>query len=232
MNWGLRSYEKEILDQPGNSFVEIRQNLVELNIINQLLGGHAITIKGFKEIAGNRKSVSICEIGCGGGDNLAVVYRWAAKKGITVNCIGVDINEDCISYAKVQFPHAIYLVGDYREIILPWKPDIIFSSLFCHHFRNEELYEQLHWMNLNSGLGFFINDLHRHPFAYYAIMNLTAVFSKSKLVKNDAPLSVLRGFSREDWNVLLKEAGVPGAEIKWKWAFRWLITVGKELHAN
>ena len=228
MNWRLRSYEKEILDQAGNSFEEIRQNMAELNTINHLLGGHSITISGFRHIVGNRKSISVCEIGCGGGGNLEILYRWGGKRGITVNCIGVDINEDCIAFAKEQFPHANYMVGDYRKIILPIQPDIIFSSLFCHHFRNDELEEQLDWMNLHSSLGFFINDLHRHPLAYYAIRNLTAVFSNSRLVRNDAPLSVLRGFTRGDWTLLLKAAGISEAKIEWKWAFRWLVTVVKK----
>jgi SAM-dependent methyltransferase len=232
MKWRLRSSEKEILDQPGNSFEDIRQNMVELNTINHLLGGHSITISGFRQLAGNRKSVCVCEIGCGGGDNLAVIYKWAEKRGIAVNCTGVDINEDCIAYARRQFPQAEYLVGDYRKVALPLQPDIIFSSLFCHHFRNEELVDQLHWMKLHSRLGFFINDLHRHPLAYYAIRNLTAVFSASRLVRNDAPVSVLRGFTRPEWKLLLQEAGIAGAEIQWKWAFRWLVTVLNKLHEN
>jgi hypothetical protein len=35
------------------------------------------------------------------------------------------------------------------------QPDIIFSSLFCHHFTNEELVSMLQWMKQNSRIGFF-----------------------------------------------------------------------------
>jgi len=49
------------------------------------------------------------------------------------------------------------------------------------------------------------------------------LFSKSYLVKNDAPLSVLRGFSGREWKQLLNNAGIDKFELKWKWAFRWLI---------
>jgi hypothetical protein len=103
-------------------------------------------------------------------------------------------------------------------------PDIIFSSLFCHHFTNEELERQLQWMQRHARVGFFVNDLHRHPLAYYSIKWLTAIFSKSYLVKNDAPLSVLRGFSRKEWQQLLNNAGIVNFSVSWKWAFRWLVT--------
>jgi hypothetical protein len=53
------------------------------------------------------------------------------------------------------------------------------------------------------------------------------LFSKSYLVKNDAPLSVLRGFSRNEWKILMEKAGIKNYKIKWKWAFRWLILVEK-----
>jgi hypothetical protein len=101
---------------------------------------------------------------------------------------------------------------------------VIFSSLFCHHFADDELSFMLKWLQSNSGRGFFINDLQRHPLAYYSIKLLTRLFSKSYLVKNDAPLSVLRGMSREEWERIFAAAGISNFNCQWKWAFRWLIT--------
>jgi hypothetical protein len=103
------------------------------------------------------------------------------------------------------------------------KPDIIFSSLFCHHFTDEELVFQLKWMHENAGMGFFINDLQRHWLAYYLIKILTNLFSKSYLVKNDACLSVARGFIKKDWQRLFSNSEIINFQIQWKWAFRFLI---------
>ncbi len=74
----------------------------------------------------------------------------------------------------------------------------------------------------HSALGFFINDLHRNPIAFYAIKILTGIFSSSYLVKNDAPLSVQRGFSKQDWLNIFERAGL-SPQISWEWAFRWLV---------
>ena len=44
-----RSYEPELLDNPDVPFIDIRRNMQELDTINTLLGGHAITINGVKK---------------------------------------------------------------------------------------------------------------------------------------------------------------------------------------
>ena len=226
MNFSQRSYQKEILDGDNIPFEDIERNMQELNFINTFLGGHAITITGFKKLLNDKKQISICEIGCGGGDNLLAINKWCAQKNITLTITGIDINGNCIAVAKSKFknPNADFIISDYKLVDFKnKKPDIIFSSLFCHHFTNEQLIDMLQWMKSNASVGFFINDLHRNFFAYYSIKILTKKFSKSYLVKNDAPLSVLRGFNKNEWKNLLKAANISNYFIKWKWAFRWLI---------
>ncbi|HEY4110686.1 methyltransferase domain-containing protein [Puia sp.] len=220
-----RSYEKELLDGEGLPFPAIERNMLELDFINTWLGGHAISIQGLASFAHGRRRLHICEIGCGGGDNLRVLDRWCKKRGIDVRVTGIDSNPHCIEMARQRWKgdNADWIHSDYRAVSFGGeKPDILFSSLFCHHFTDEELVPQLRWMDDQARVGWFINDLHRHPLAFHSIRILTRWFSASYLVKNDAPLSVLRGFNRQEWKRLLQQAG-SGASIKWKWAFRWLV---------
>jgi 2-polyprenyl-3-methyl-5-hydroxy-6-metoxy-1,4-benzoquinol methylase len=228
INYKKRSQQKELLDQDGIPFAEIALNMKELEWINAHLGGHSITIKGFKNLLQNKKTISVCEIGCGGGDNLNAINQFCVANNIIAQFTGIDINEDCIEYAvkNTAVKCMNFYVSDYKQFnFRDNKPDIIFSSLFCHHFSDEELIEMLHWMKDNSLCGFFINDLHRHRIAYHFIKLTTAVFSKSRLVKNDAPVSVLRGFKKTEWKDLLQKAGIINYSVKWKWAFRFLIVV-------
>jgi hypothetical protein len=80
-------------------------------------------------------------------------------------------------------------------------------------------------MKEKARLGIVINDLHRHRLAYYSIKWLTTLFSRSSMVKNDAPLSVLRSFSKADWERILDGAGIERYRIRWFWAFRWQVIV-------
>ncbi len=233
MNLSLRSYEKELLDNDDIPYGDLLINLRELNIVNTLLGGHSITCKGvghFHNKVPATKHLTIAEIGCGGGDNLFAIQKHLSGKGQQTKLIGIDIKPECIEYAQQTATQGVeWICSDYRTA--NWagdKPDVIFSSLFCHHFTDDELATQIRWMKDNSKLGFFINDLHRNTVAYYSIKVLTQLFSKSYLVKNDAPLSVRRAFKKNDWISIFSKAGIRNYDIKWHWAFRYLICVDNE----
>lgn len=225
-----RSYKKELLDKDIIPFDDIRQNMRELDFINTWLGGHNISISGLNKLIPekNDKVYTICEIGCGGGDNLIAIDKWAGKKGVRIKLVGVDKKKECIDFAKekIKEERFTWINCSYDQVDFgESKPDIIFSSLFCHHFTEQELIYMMQWMRENSSLGFFINDLHRHFLAFFSIKVLTKLFSKSYLVKHDAPLSVERGFTKRDWQYIMQQSGVKNYSIVWKWAFRWLITV-------
>ncbi len=228
LDFSIRSDKKELLDGNSIPHEDVVQNMQELNTINTLLGGHSITLAGFKKLVGDRNEISIVEIGCGGGDNIRVIENYCKKINVNYLLTGIDINPDIISFASAQNINLHIICSDYRKVVFEQKPDIIFSSLFCHHFSEHELIEQLRWMEVNSSVGFFINDLHRHWLAYYSIQFLTNLFSKSYLVKNDAPLSVARGFRISEWKSLFQKTGINNYSIQWKWAFRYLITVKHE----
>jgi 2-polyprenyl-3-methyl-5-hydroxy-6-metoxy-1,4-benzoquinol methylase len=226
-----RSKNKELLDADGIQFSDIKQNMQELDTVNKYLGGHRITLKGiipfFKT---SENELTICEIGCGGGDNLRAIHSFASKKNAGIKLIGIDIKEECVSYAKQRNTKlkAEWICSDYKRVDFKSNPpDIIFSSLFCHHFTDEELVEMILWMKENCKLGFFINDLQRNHLAYYSIKWLTKMFSKSYLVKNDAPLSVARGFKKHEWREILKKTGLSHFSVEWLWAFRYLIIFKK-----
>jgi 2-polyprenyl-3-methyl-5-hydroxy-6-metoxy-1,4-benzoquinol methylase len=222
----IRSRQKELIDRDDIPFKDIVQNLKELDLINSLLGGHNITIKGFKKLAGSGKNISVCEIGCGGGDNLKAISRYCIKNNIDVSLSGIDINPQCIAYAEKNTKDALvkYWVSDYKLVEFENKPDIIFASLFCHHFGDEELISMMQWMQQNSKTGFFINDLHRNWLAYYSIKIISRLFSRSYMVKNDAPLSVTKGFTKNEWNDIISKTGINNFTVEWKWAFRHLVT--------
>jgi 2-polyprenyl-3-methyl-5-hydroxy-6-metoxy-1,4-benzoquinol methylase len=231
INLKYRSSQKELLDADDIPFADIKKNMQELDTINRLLGGHAISTKGLSSLRNVRNgNISVCEIGCGGGDNLAAIYRYCSRKNISVHLTGIDIKQECIDYAaerNTSLP-ARWICSDYRlQNFTDESPDIIFSSLFCHHFTHEELVHMIAWMRDNCRVGFFINDLQRNVLAYYSIKWLTKIFSRSYLVKNDAPLSVSRGFTRKEWQSIFAEAGMNNYRIQWKWAFRYLIVCKK-----
>jgi 2-polyprenyl-3-methyl-5-hydroxy-6-metoxy-1,4-benzoquinol methylase len=232
INLRQRSDQKELLDGDTIPFDALKQNLTELDFINTWLGGHSITLRGIERSIDSTKPVTICEIGCGGGDNLFAIYQYCIKYGIEAKFIGIDLHEGCINYARERYPqlNCQWICSDYAAVQFDRNPTVIFSSLFCHHFRDDQLVDMLQWLQQNSREAFFINDLQRHWLPYYLIKYLTKIFSNSYLVKNDACLSVARSFVKKDWVQLFERSGIKKYTIRWQWAFRWLIIVDNKLH--
>ena len=103
---------------------------------------------------------------------------------------------------------------------------MIHCSLFLHHLNDDEISGLLKFSYDNKCI-LVINDLHRNSIAYYSITFLTKLFSNSRLVRNDAPLSVLRGFKKKELIKLLSDSGYNEFSVKWIWAFRFLIFAEK-----
>ena len=224
-----RSCQKELLDETDISKDLLYQNLKELEIINKYLGGHTISLKGFKKIMTDKlKLYNIFDIGCGGGDSLKSIAKWAEFGKYRIHLTGIDLKQDCIDYAKnncVEFPEINFSQNDFRNAFSEKnKIDIVHASLFCHHFKENEIIDFIKLCDKNKAV-FIINDLERNRIAYYSIKFLTRFFSKSLLVRNDAPLSVMRGFKKKDWQLMLQKAGIKNYLISNCWAFRHLIIV-------
>lgn len=223
-----RSTKKELLDEADIPQQLLYQNLRELEIINKLLGGIRISLKGLKEVIKSSSQPCIADIGCGGGDAVAAFARYCQKEVIEASFIGIDLKSDCIAYAQ-QFCaglHSIHFIQeDYRVAIANNKKIThVHAALFCHHLTDNELLELILFCQAQR-VTLIINDLERNPLAYWSIWALTRLFNGSKLVKNDAPLSVLRGFKKKEWEILLQKAKVKTYSISWQWAFRHLIII-------
>jgi len=224
-----RSTDKELLDAPDIPRAALYQNLKELHTINTLLGGYDVIYDGFRSLLSSlsKRDIKILDIGSGGGDTLRMIDRKYSKK-YQLSLSGVDMKRDCIAYARDNCSgrDIKFIESDYRNLLgEALDYEIITASLFCHHLPDGEIVELLKWMRQNAKEGIIINDLERHYLAYHSIKWLTRLFSSSYLVKNDAPLSVLRSFKRKELEDLLKLAGINNYSIKWKWAFRWLICI-------
>ncbi|NLR93613.1 methyltransferase domain-containing protein [Flammeovirga agarivorans] len=224
----VRSNQLELLDQPDIPTPDLYQNLKELHTINTLLGGYQVMLKGVEYFLQKypQKEVTILDIGSGGGDTLKVIHQQFGKK-FKLKLIGVDLKGDCINYSRENCKDLPieFIESDYRDLLKQENDfDIIVSSLFCHHLKENDLVSLFQWMRNNAKMGGVVNDLHRHHLAYYSIKWITQVASSSYLVKNDACLSVARSFRKEDWKKIFQQSNIKAFRMKWMWAFRWLIT--------
>jgi 2-polyprenyl-3-methyl-5-hydroxy-6-metoxy-1,4-benzoquinol methylase len=222
-----RSHKKELLDANDIPEKDLFRNLKELDVINNYLGGYQVTFSALDQILKPNKSYTLVDIGSGGGDTLKRINSWSKNKSLKLDLFGVDIKPVCIHYSEQhqEDSEISFVCDDYKNMFNHVAViDIIHASLFCHHLSEEQIVELIKF-SYDKGATLLINDLERHPLAYYAIKFLTALFSRSYLVKNDAPLSVLRGFKKKEWQTMIKKSGVPYYSVANKWAFRHQIII-------
>jgi ubiquinone/menaquinone biosynthesis C-methylase UbiE len=234
-NFNQRSEEAEIMDDFALDTPALIQTLKELEFINFWLGGNQVTVSAFNYLKKIKKKafnhVSIVDVGCGSGDMLRLLSDWVLKNQIKATLYGVDANSAVTNFAiqrTKNYPDITYLTEDVtQEPFINRQFDVITCTLFAHHFADDALLLLLKQWHRQAKIGIIINDLHRHPLAYYSIKWLTRWFSKSEMTKYDSKLSVLRAFSKTEIEQLLIKAGWSDYHISWKWAFRWQITAWK-----
>jgi 2-polyprenyl-3-methyl-5-hydroxy-6-metoxy-1,4-benzoquinol methylase len=224
-----RSAAVEIMDDLNCHGEVVDQTLRELEFINKWLGGNAVTLDAVDQLTkkiGNR-TISIADLGCGSGDMLRLLSKWASKKQIKVQLTGIDANPHIIDFAQRRCADHPEITFEAVDIFAPeFKTrtfDIVVGTLFYHHFDSQKLTDFFSDLKQQTRIGIVINDIHRHWLAYYSIKFLTAIFSRSAMVKFDAPLSVLRAFKKKELENILEKSGMSEHTLNWKWAFRWQV---------
>ena len=229
-----RSLKKEMMDGPLDNPEILYQNLGEIRFINKLTALYSLQFNEIRRlIPRSLERVEIVDIGCGGGDFLHYLHN--QRKHLPKNTIlsGLDNEPEALKYAHQKFPQLKHTVNWQCQDYKSWleddqKTDIICCNLFCHHLNDDDIANLLEKASKKARLGLIINDLHRHPIAYYSIKLLTRLFSSSAYTKNDAPLSVLRSFTRKDWKKFIDSTENKGDayvwEVKWLPTFRYLVS--------
>lgn len=220
---------EEMMDDLAISGEDLRKSLQELEYINQVLGGKKVLTGAFRQIMNTllkdpgQSSFKLTDIGCGGGDLLAMAKKWFEKEGVQMECEGIDANPNVIAYAEEHYGqnNIKFITEDITSFDFKKREfDLVLLTLFCHHFSDDLLAMFLRQLAEKTHIAIVINDLHRHPLPYYFIQATTALFSRSAMVKNDAPLSVKRGFKKQEWITILQKAGITNYSLRWYWPFR------------
>jgi SAM-dependent methyltransferase len=184
--------------------------LADLAQVNVLTLARRPTINFITRALGDRRRFRLLDVGFGHGDMLRTIARWAKKRGIEAELVGVDLNPNSAPAAATATPPDLtidYRTGDYAAFAGEGF-DLIVSSIVAHHMSNNELRAFLRFMEAEASLGWLINDLHRHRFAHIGFPILARLMRWHEIVRTDGQLSIARSFRADEWRAILADAGI------------------------
>jgi len=216
-----RVRDEEQMDDPSLDPKVYDEVLKGLGRVNRWTFAARPTLDFLCRATGGGKRFSLLDVGSGEGGMLRVIAKWARKRGLEAELTGIDLNPKSEGVARAMTPGDLpiaYRTGDYRDL---GRFDLVISSLVAHHMTDAQLRDFLRWMEANAERGWFVNDLHRHGFAYLGFPLLTVLLRVHPIVRQDGQLSIARSFRPADWRSILAEAGVAeGVEVRRYFPFR------------
>ncbi|MBV9994206.1 MAG: methyltransferase domain-containing protein [Caulobacteraceae bacterium] len=228
-----RSREPEMMDAPDVTAEAFAACLADLAKVNTVTRARPPTLRWLARATRNlprEAPFTIVDVGCGEGDMLRAVRKWAVRAGLQARLIGIDLNPRSEPAAKAATDPAEaidYLTGDVFDYAPEAPIDFVISSLVTHHMGDAEVVRFLRWMEATTRRGWFVNDLHRHPAAFYGFMALSSLAGWHPFVRHDGPVSVARAFRRQDWERLLATARIPAEAVTVDWRLPFRICVGR-----
>ena len=139
----------ELLDGPC-TYADWRAASLDLARLNRLTGAYKPALSFLSRVVARTgvgyEPLHVVDVGCGHGDGLRTIYRWARKRSLPLRLTGVDMNPYAVRLARER-DRAEYIPGGaitwVTADVFTWRPeqpaDIVLSSLFAHHLSDAEV---------------------------------------------------------------------------------------------
>ncbi|MGP7795722.1 methyltransferase domain-containing protein [Sphingomonas sp. CLY1604] len=222
MSLAVRTEAEELMDAddlPADVYAAVVADLARVNTVT--LAARP-TLAFLDRAVGQRSRLRLVDVGYGDGDMLRRIARWAARRGIVAELVGIDLNPRSEAAARAHSPRDLpieWRTGDYADLAGEgW--DVVLSSLVAHHMTRPQLIAFLRFMEREAACGWLVNDLHRHGFAYRGFPLLARLARWHPIVRHDGTLSIARSYRPAEWPPLLAAAGITDARVFRAFPFR------------
>ncbi|MZH15035.1 MAG: methyltransferase domain-containing protein [Nitrospinae bacterium] len=222
-----RNLRDELLDLDEAPYEEVRDSLNDVATVNRYLSGYRVLLHhAEKYLRGHKEArpFKVLDAATGSADQPIELARLARKMGVPIQITAIDINSKMLKMAKEeirQYPEISLVQSD--VLALPFRDegfDLAINNLSLHHFSWENAVAIIKSIYNSARLGFLINDLHRSRIAHAAIFLMTRIFTRNRLTRYDAPVSVMNAFTPSEFCELARQAKIETFEIHCHFPYR------------
>jgi len=213
---GERSMQAESLDSDARPPAAVAADYQQLARGNRLFFFSHPFVVHLPRLLGreNCRSLTLLDVGAGDGMLGRRLEEWAKRRGWCWEVTNLDIN-----------PHALALNPGGRNVLgsalaLPFPDarfDVVIASQMTHHLADTEVTTHFReaWRVARSAV--MISDLHRNCFLLALVWLGSWPLCFSRAMRQDAVISVQRGFRLGEWRRQAEQAGILGAQV-WLYA--------------
>jgi len=229
-----RSTRAELLDERPADRGALRATLADLSRTNRWLGGRRALLAALEPLLlASDRPLEVLDVGTGSADLPRALASRARRLGREVIVTAID-REPLVAALAAETggaarPGLRILCADARR--LPFADgsfDVVTASLFLHHFEHRDIVELLRRFLRLARRAVIVNDLRRHLVPWLFIRVASRVTLRHPIYAHDAPLSVLRGFTREELTKAAREAGAASFELRRRLPYRLVLTLAVE----
>lgn len=193
-----RVIEPELLDHASPEIAG--EVLRDLERVNRLFGGHRILLKILGGLVRADDAFSMLDVGAASGD-VAAAVRGRYPRATVVSLDRLPFHLDRAPRPK--------LAADAFQ--LPFRPasfDFVFSSLFLHHFTDDQIVALLAAFKQLARRAVLATDLERGPLAFRFLPATKWLFAWNSMFVHDGLISVQAAFKRNELSDLARRAGL------------------------
>jgi SAM-dependent methyltransferase len=207
-----RSSQAEYFDQPERAGAEVIRAFRDLDRLNRFF----VPWRPFREVLPRWLGLSRCsrlaflDIGAGTGQLGRELSEWARKRGWDWQFTNLDANAAGLRDGKACRP----VVASALELPFPNASfDVVLASQMTHHLTDKQVVIHLReaWRVTREGL--MLADLHRNPGLYAMLWLCPRFLGVSREVREDALISVKRGFRLGELRLLANRAGLNHSRV-------------------
>jgi hypothetical protein len=200
---GRRRIEPELLDHAAPE--EARKSLADLVKLNSRFGGHGILRTLLAAVTQPNEAFSLLDVGAASGDTARFIHELYPRATV------ISLDKNATNLALAPSPR---LRGDaFRLPFAADSFDFVFTSLFLHHFQDDEIVDLLRGFRQIARRAVLISDLERHLVSYCFLPATRWLYGWHNLTLHDGPISVRAAFTSNELRDLAVRAGLHVAGV-------------------
>jgi ubiquinone/menaquinone biosynthesis C-methylase UbiE len=227
----------ELLDDPRADPVLVTRELSDIARLNALFGGTRAVVRELepfferaKRERGNGKGETwtLLDVGTGLGDIPRAAAAAARCHGITLRLLGIELNRTAARLARAgdhDAPLTMILADGGTLPLGPRSVDVIVASQVLHHLPRAAAVRWIATFDRVARRAVVLADLRRSRVAMAGVWAASFGLAMSGVTRHDAVVSLQRGYTKREFDEMLRQAGVrtaaryrPGARIVAAWS--------------